>query len=207
MAAETADRYIQAVLGHAQNTDSMKLRLLASLLLAATLAACDSAPSVAPDLLPSGTRSAGTMRALINGVPFEAPAEYYVDENVAQVHANIIGPPPNYYTISIGFSYWGEGPFVVGDDRPVFVPRVGEIAEGLRLHELFGDALVNSWEPVGGSSESLRIARSSSNARSLQGAFSATLVALRDDVGQYQQLSDTIRVTEGEFLITPVEGQ
>ena len=147
------------------------------------------------------------MRALINGVPFEAPAEYYVDNNVTQVHADVIGPPPNYYTISIGFSYFGDGPFLVGDDRPVVIPRVGELAEGLRVHELFGDGLINSWEPVEGSTESLQIERSSLNDRSLRGAFSATLVAFRDDVAQYQQLPDTIRVTEGEFLITPVEGQ
>lgn len=147
------------------------------------------------------------MKALINGVPFESPATYYVDGNVVQVYADAVGPPPNYYTISIGFSYFGEGSFVAGEQRPVLIPRVGELSEGLRVGESFGDAVVNSWEPIRGSSEFLRITRSGLDGRSLRGTFSATLVAFRDFVERYQQLPDTLRITDGEFVVTPVEGQ
>ena len=177
--------------------------LLALVLL--PLAACDTAPVAADeDVYPSPPTPNGVLTGLLNGAPYEAPAVYRQSRNgfFVGLNADAVGPAPSYRSVEFNFSY-RRGPFETGEVLPLTGPRDRQgYRDGLFASEVLGgDAVVNTWHPVDGAAGALRIVEADSVSGRFRATFEAVLVADEPENEPYQSLPDTLRFTEGEFVV------
>ena len=186
------------------------LRLVAPLAALLALAACDSGPEpeviAMPPPIVSTPISTGTFTALLNGEPYEVPATYYATDSGwgdeysslwffldASLIDSTLYPP---YVQRLHFGAPGRG-----FTGPEFFSLTGPARDTLFfVSESIADGVLQAFNPVEGAGGGLRVVEADSAAGRFRATFEGTFAAIGPR-GRYQRLPDTLRFTDGEFVI------
>ena len=168
--------------------------LLAALI---ALAACDSGSEAEPG------PSTGTLTATLNGQPWEADVEYYVNDRgwlFLEATADDPDAPSPYYEQVLMLAS-PELRLRTGD-VVAFVNPDPATSRNLFIAEADGDAVIQQFDPLSGE---LRVTEADSSAGRFRAEFEGVFAATGPTNDPYQRLPDTLRFEQGRLVVDLVD--